>query len=67
MSRIPRLELARITREVEAEFPGDQALQQVHIARKVIAYEAERSGISFTEYVGSSQRQRSPRSRRRVG
>ena len=33
------------------EFPEDPALQQVHIARKIIAKEAQLEGLSFFEYV----------------
>ena len=36
--------IERIKREVEAEFPHDYALQQVHIARRLIAQEARRRG-----------------------
>lgn len=38
---------------VEEEFPNDPALQQVHIARKIIAKEAELQGLSFLEYIRS--------------
>jgi hypothetical protein len=34
----------RVRLQVEAEFPEDYALQQVHIARKLLAAEARRSG-----------------------
>jgi len=37
--------------EVEHEFPSDLALQQVHIARKLIAKEAENLGLSLFEYL----------------
>ena len=40
-----------IKKEIEKEFPGDPALQQVHIARKILAREAELEGLSFIEYV----------------
>ena len=36
---------------VVEEFPDDPALQQVHIARKTIAKEAEAEGLSFLEYI----------------
>jgi len=36
---------------VDEEFPDDPALQQVHIARKIIAREAEHEGLSFLEYI----------------
>jgi hypothetical protein len=65
MRTIPKQELARITQSVEIEFPDDRALQQVHIARKVIAYEAAAKGLTFMEYVGSSRERRRPGSRRR--
>jgi len=41
----------RIRKDVEKEFPSDPALQQVHIARKILAREAEQRGSSFVEYV----------------
>lgn len=34
----------RMRREVEAEFPEDYALQQVHVARKLLAAQARKSG-----------------------
>ena len=40
-----------IKREVEREFPNDFALQQVHIARKLLSEEAKEQGMSFWEYV----------------
>jgi hypothetical protein len=42
---------------VEEEFPNDPALQNVHIARKIIAKEAELEGLSFLEYIKSSGKQ----------
>jgi len=41
---------------VENEFPDDPALQQVHIARKIISREAELEGINFLEYIKSQRR-----------
>jgi len=38
-----------IKKEIEREFPEDFALQQVHIARKVLAEEAKEKGIRFLE------------------
>lgn len=35
-------EMEEIKKEVKKEFPEDYALQQVHIARKIIAKEAEK-------------------------
>jgi len=44
-------ELKKIQKEVEHEFPNDFALQQIHMARKIIAKEAERKGLSYLEYI----------------
>jgi hypothetical protein len=44
-------ELEKIQEEVELEFPNDFALQQVHMARKIIAKEAEKKGLSYLEYI----------------
>ena len=57
MSRVPEQEMEAIRKMVEAEFPEDPALQQVHIARKIIAREAESEGLSFLEYVKSLEKQ----------
>jgi len=43
--------IEKIKREVEREFPGDFALQQVHMARKLLAEEAKEKGINFWEYI----------------
>jgi len=40
-----------IKRDVEREFPNDFALQQVHIARKLLAEEAKEKGANFWEYI----------------
>jgi len=47
MAKIAEEEMKMIRKTVEAEFPDDPALQQVHIARKIIAREAELEGFSF--------------------
>jgi len=44
-------EIEKIKREVEQEFPNDPAMQQVHIARKIIAKKAEKKGLSYLEYI----------------
>jgi len=44
-------ELEKIQKKVELEFPNDFALQQVHMARKIIAKEAEKKGLSYLEYI----------------
>jgi hypothetical protein len=45
-----KADIARITRAVKKEFPGDWALQQVHIARKIIYREAELAGMDIWDY-----------------
>ena len=51
MTEIPEGELEAIMRMVEEESPHDPALQQVHIARKIISREAELNGMSYFDYV----------------
>ena len=53
MGKITEKEMEEVRKTVEAEFPDDPALQQVHIARKIIAKEAELEDLSFLEYVKS--------------
>jgi hypothetical protein len=53
MSRIKEKDIQEIKTIVEREFPDDPALQQIHIARKILAKEAELEGLSFLEYVRS--------------
>ena len=43
--------IEEIKRDVEREFPNDFALQQVHIARKLLAEEAKEKGVNFWEYI----------------
>ncbi|ATZ61558.2 MAG: hypothetical protein BME93_05735 [Methanosarcinales archaeon Met12] len=51
MSKIKEKDIEEIRRAVEKEFPDDHALQQVHIARKIIAKEAQLEGSRFSEYI----------------
>jgi len=51
MSKIKEEDIENIRKAIEKEFPEDLALQQVHIARKIIAKEAQLEGLSFFEYV----------------
>lgn len=44
-------EVKRIRKKIEQEFPGDPALQEVHIARKIISKEAEIEGMSLGKYI----------------
>lgn len=39
--------LKTITDAVESEFPHDRALQQIHIARKLLSLEAGKSGMTL--------------------
>lgn len=55
LKRISQKDLKKIRRIIEKEFPDDLALQQIHIARKIIAKEAELEGMSFLEYVKSQR------------
>ena len=41
----------KIIKEAEREFPGDPALQQIHIARKLISQKAKQMGVSLHEYI----------------
>ncbi|MGB9630170.1 MAG: hypothetical protein ACPL6D_16060 [Thermodesulfobacteriota bacterium] len=43
--------LEKIKYEIEKEFPGDVALQQIHIARKILAEEAKQKGLSFLNHI----------------
>jgi len=53
MTAISSEEIERIKKAVEKEFPFDPALQQVHIARKIISKEAEKKGMDFFDYIRS--------------
>nr|MDO8113612.1 hypothetical protein [Candidatus Sigynarchaeota archaeon] len=58
MVEISNKDKENIKKDMEAEFPNDPALQQVHFARKVIAREAEISGLSFFEYIQRIEREK---------
>lgn len=62
MRKITEKEIARIRKMVEKEFPEDPALQQVHIARKIVAKEAELAGLGYFEYIKSWRKQAGLRS-----
>lgn len=51
MARISKAEMKKIEAAVRREFPDDTALQQVHIARRVLSREAELEGMTFLDYV----------------
>jgi len=44
-------EIEKIKKDIESEFPNDTALQQIHIARKIIAKEAEMKGLKYLDYI----------------
>ena len=48
-------EIEEIRKEVMEEFPDDPALQQVHIARRILALEAEKQGKSVGELSRSAE------------
>lgn len=60
MAGIGKTELKKIRAAVEKEFPNDPALQQVHIARKILSRKAEKEGLSFGEYIMRRSRHRKP-------
>ncbi len=51
MVNMQKKEMEEITQAIEREFPEDPALQQIHIARKMIACEAEFEGLGYFEYL----------------
>jgi cobalamin biosynthesis Co2+ chelatase CbiK len=53
-------EIEKIKEEVKKEFPEDDALQQVHIARKIISKEAQKLGISYSDYIKQFVREIKP-------
>jgi flagellar basal body P-ring protein FlgI len=53
MSTLTKEELEEIKKMVIEEFPDDPALQQIHMARKIIAKEAENEGLDYLEYIKS--------------
>ncbi|MFX1520132.1 MAG: hypothetical protein ACFFCD_09460 [Promethearchaeota archaeon] len=53
MGEIKEKDSKKIKTMMEEEFPHDPALQEVHIARKIIAKESELRGMSFLEYIKS--------------
>ena len=43
--------IEKIKKEVKKEFPNDDALQQIHIARKILYAEAKENNMSFWKYI----------------
>jgi len=50
-TKVPKKEIQKIKKEIEKEFPEDPMLQEIHIARKVIAYQAKKAGMSYIQYI----------------
>ena len=48
---LDKKDIEEIKKEMEIEFPNDFALQQIHIAKKIIAKEAEIKGLSYFDYI----------------
>ena len=59
-------ELRKIRKTVASEFPSDPALQQVHIAQRLIARQAALNGMTIPQYIRSLRSVTAAR-RRRVG
>lgn len=53
MAKIKERDINELRKAVEKEFPEDPALQQAHIARKIITKEAQIEGLSFLDYIRS--------------
>ena len=51
MDEIEEIDVQKVKAMIEKEFPNDPALQQIHIARKIISEKAKLTGLSFPEYV----------------
>jgi len=49
MERLSKEEVEEIRRVVMEEFPDDPALQQVHIARRILSLEARKQGKTVAE------------------
>ena len=58
MNKITEKEIEEIREKVKKEFPDDPALQQVHIARKILSKEAENKGLNFFEYIKLLRKQK---------
>ena len=53
MKKISKKEISIIRKKIGKEFPDDPALQEVHVARKILAKEAEANKMSYVEYIRS--------------
>jgi len=66
LNKPSKKELSEIARAVVIEFPHDPALQQVHIAQRLIARRAALRGMTVPQYIRSLRKAPQER-RRRVG
>ena len=48
---IKKKKLEKIIKEVKWEFPDDILLQEIHIARRVLAEEAKEKGMDVVDYI----------------
>ncbi|MGQ9848012.1 MAG: hypothetical protein ACUVQP_11020 [Bacteroidales bacterium] len=55
MKEIPKEKLKELEEEVKKEFPGDYALQQVHLARLII--EEKTKGLTGKELIAYYRKQ----------
>ena len=46
-------DLTKLTKVIAKEFPGDPALQQIHLDRKVLSQEAREKHLSFVDYINT--------------
>ncbi|KKN41880.1 hypothetical protein LCGC14_0718750 [marine sediment metagenome] len=51
MKTLNEKEIEKIKKEIALEFPNDIALQQIHIARKIITKEAKKKGLKYLDYI----------------
>jgi len=51
MAKLSKEEIKQIKKEVYKEFPCDDALQQLHIARKILFKESAKTGLSIVNYI----------------
>jgi len=64
MDKPSQKELREITKTVATEFPNDPALQQVHIAQRLIARRAALRGLTIPQYIRSLRKTPAERTRR---
>jgi hypothetical protein len=57
MKKVTEGHIRQIKKAVAEEFPDDPAMQQVHVARKILAKEAQVQRLGFVEYVKSLRKE----------